>query len=207
MDRALQLVLRHSEAGVKLRSEFFITYSNQLVEIARHISVAIACGGKIIVAGNGGSAADAQHLTGELVNRFLMDRPPLPAIALTTDTSVLTAIGNDFGFHLTFAKQIQALGREGDVFLGISTSGNSVNIIEALQVARKQQIMTVGLTGEGGGDMAPLCDFLIEVPHQSTPLVQEIHTTIGHMFCTLIDHFLFENVAAITPYLDDTKNK
>lgn len=206
MDKALLVVNKHSEAGIKLRSEFFATHGKLLVETACQIAVSIARGGKILIAGNGGSAADAQHWAGEFVNRFLIDRPPLPAIALTTDTSVLTAIGNDFGFHLVFAKQIEALGHEGDIFLGISTSGSSINILEALQVARNQRLITIGLTGEDGRDMEHLCDFLITVPHSSTPLVQEVHATIGHIFCMLIDHFLFENVAAIQPLLHDTSD-
>ena len=115
------------------------------------MAVAVARGGKILLAGNGGSAADAQHWAAEFVNRFLMDRPPLPAIALTTDSSVLTSIGNDFGYDLVFTKQVQALGRPGDVFVGISTSGNSANVIGALQAARKQGLFTIGLTGDGGG--------------------------------------------------------
>ena len=131
-----------------------------------------------------------------------MDRPPLPAIALTTDSSVLTSIGNDFGYDLVFAKQVQALGRPGDVFIGISTSGNSPNVIGALQAARKQGLFTIGLTGDGGGRMAPLCDILLAVGHPSTPLVQEMHAAIGHMLCALTDHYLFENVMAIKPLLD-----
>ncbi len=201
MDKALQLVATHAEAGIKLRSEFFAESSQVIVDTARQLAVTIAQGGKIILAGNGGSAADAQHWAGEFINRFLIDRPSLPAIALTTDTSVLTAISNDFGFHLIFAKQLQALGCVGDIFLGISTSGNSINIIEALTVARKRKLITIGITGKDGGRMASLCDFLIAVPHTSTPLIQEIHSTIGHMLCALTDYFLFENVAAIQPLL------
>ena len=158
--------------------------------------------GRIYICGNGGSAADAQHWAAEFVNRFLMDRPPLPAIALTTDSSVLTSIGNDFGYDLVFTKQVQALGRPGDVFVGISTSGNSANVIGALQAARKQSLFTIGLTGDGGGRMAPLCDILLAVGHPSTPLVQETHAAIGHMLCALTDYYLFENVMAIKPMLD-----
>ena len=148
------------------------------------------------------ATADAQHWAAEFVNRFLMDRPPLPAIALTTDSSVLTSIGNDFGYDLVFTKQVQALGRPGDVFVGISTSGNSANVIGALQAARKQSLFTIGLTGDGGGRMAPLCDILLAVGHPSTPLVQETHAAIGHMLCALTDYYLFENVMAIKPMLD-----
>lgn len=202
MDRALQLIVRHAEDGAKLRREFFSREGERIAAAARHLAVALGRGGKILLAGNGGSAADAQHWAGEFVNRFLMDRPPLPAMALTTDTSVLTAIGNDFGYELIFAKQIQALAKEDDVFIGISTSGNSANIVAALQAARRQKVFTIGLTGEGGGQMASFCDILLAVPHASTPLIQETHSAIGHLLCALTDHYLFEDVMAIKPLLD-----
>ncbi len=202
MDKALQMISRHAEDGAKLRRDFFAVHGGRVAEAARRMAVSVAQGGKILLAGNGGSAADAQHWAAEFVNRFLMDRPPLPAIALTTDSSVLTSIGNDFGYDLVFAKQVQALGRPGDVFVGISTSGNSPNVVGALQAARKQGLFTIGLTGDGGGRMAPLCDILLPVGHPSTPLVQETHAAIGHMLCALTDHYLFENVMAIKPLLD-----
>ena len=154
MDKALQMISQHAEDGAKLRRDFFAVHGGKVAEAARRMAVAVARGGKILLAGNGGSAADAQHWAAEFVNRFLMDRPPLPAIALTTDSSVLTSIGNDFGYDLVFTKQVQALGRPGDVFVGISTSGNSANVIGALQAARKQSLFTIGLTGDGGG---PAC--------------------------------------------------
>lgn len=179
MDRALQMIARHAEDGARLRREFFAAYGESVAEAARRMAVAVARGGKVLLAGNGGSAADAQHWAAEFVNRFLMDRPPLPAMALTTDSSVLTSIGNDFGYELVFVKQVQALGRAGDVFVGISTSGNSANVVGALQAARRQGLFTIGLTGDGGGRMAPLCDILLAVPHPSTPLVQEMHAAIG----------------------------
>ena len=202
MDKALQMISQHAEDGAKLRRDFFAVHGGKVVEAARRMAVAVARGGKILLAGNGGSAADAQHWAAEFVNRFLMDRPPLPAIALTTDSSVLTSIGNDFGYDLVFTKQVQALGRPSDVFVGISTSGNSANVIGALQAARKQSLFTIGLTGDGGGRMAPLCDILLAVGHPSTPLVQETHAAIGHMLCALTDYYLFENVMAIKPMLD-----
>ena len=146
MDKALQMISQHAEDGAKLRRDFFAVHGGKVAEAARRMAVAVARGGKILLAGNGGSAADAQHWAAEFVNRFLMDRPPLPAIALTTDSSVLTSIGNDFGYDLVFTKQVQALGRPGDVFVGISTSGNSANVIGALQAARKQSLFTIGLT-------------------------------------------------------------
>jgi D-sedoheptulose 7-phosphate isomerase len=146
---------------------------------------------KILLAGNGGSAADAQHIAAELVSRFYFDRPGLPAIALTTDTSVLTAIGNDYGFDKVFKRQIESLGNPGDMFMGISTSGKSVNIMEAFRACRKQKIFTIGLTGSSGGTMKDLCDICIEVPSEETPRIQEMHILIGHIICYLVEEELF----------------
>jgi D-sedoheptulose 7-phosphate isomerase len=159
--------------------------------------VAAACvdalrrGNKILFAGNGGSAADAQHLAGELVSRFNYDRPGLAAFALTTDTSVLTAIGNDYGYEHLFARQVEAVGRPGDVFIGISTSGRSPNILKALVAARSRGLVTVGLTGRGGGQMPALCDHCLRTPSDATPRIQEGHITIGHTVCWLIERQLF----------------
>ncbi len=144
-------------------------------------------GGKVLFAGNGGSAADAQHLAAELVNRFLKERAPMAGLALTTDTSIMTAIGNDYSFEDIFVKQVQALGKEGDVLLCLSTSGNSRNILKVLPVARSMGIVTIGLTGLGGGAMAGLIDQLIAVPSKATPRVQECHILIGHILCELIE--------------------
>lgn len=146
---------------------------------------------KIMLAGNGGSAADAQHIAGELVNRFNFDRPGLPAIALTTDSSVLTAIGNDHGFSKLFARQIEALGNTGDVFVGISTSGNSPDIIEALKTCKGKHILTIGLTGLKGGLMKGMCDICICVPSEDTPRIQEVHILIGHIICSIVEEDLF----------------
>jgi len=142
---------------------------------------------KILVAGNGGSAADAQHFAGELVSRFYCDRPALPAMALTTDTSVLTSIGNDFGFECIFARQIQAFGVAGDVFIAISTSGNSPNILKALEQARKQGLATIGLTGLTGGKLKSLCDICLCAPSDSTPHIQECHLVLEHTLCACIE--------------------
>lgn len=146
---------------------------------------------KILLAGNGGSAADSQHIAGELVNRFYFDRPGLPAIALTTDSSVLTAIGNDHGFSRVFARQIEALGNNGDVFVGISTSGNSPDIIEALKTCKEKHILTIGLTGLKGGLMKGMCDICICVPSEETPRIQEVHILIGHIICSIVEEDLF----------------
>ena len=164
--------------------------------------VAAACidalrrGNKILFAGNGGSAADAQHLAGELVSRFNYDRPGLAAFALTTDTSVLTAIGNDYGYERLFARQVEAVGMAGDVFIGISTSGRSPNIVAALQVARAKGLVTVGLTGRGGGLMPELCDHCLRTPSDQTPRIQEGHIAMGHTICWLIERAIFPRGAA-----------
>lgn len=152
---------------------------------------ALHAGGKLLFAGNGGSAADAQHWAGELVSRFYYDRPGLPAIALTTDTSILTAIGNDYGYDYTFARQVEALGREGDVFVAISTSGNSANIIRAAEAARERGVKVIGFTGQGGGKLAPLSDICFRIPSSETPRIQEGHEFIGHLLCALIEQAMF----------------
>lgn len=148
-------------------------------------------GNKTLIAGNGGSAADAQHIAGEFVSRFYFDRPGLASIALTTDTSILTAIGNDYGYEKLFSRQVQANGTKGDMFIGISTSGNSANIIEALKECKAKGIITVGLTGEKGGKMVELCDYCIKVPSNETPRVQEAHILIGHIICAVVEETIF----------------
>jgi D-sedoheptulose 7-phosphate isomerase len=146
---------------------------------------------KLLLAGNGGSAADAQHLAAEFVNKFNFDRPGLPALALTTDTSILTSVGNDSSFVRVFARQISALGNEGDVFIGISTSGKSLNIVEALNAARQKKIVTIGMTGASGSLMKDLCDIYICVPSEETPRIQETHILIGHIICSIVEEELF----------------
>jgi D-sedoheptulose 7-phosphate isomerase len=195
---AQQRVTAHVRQGCTLRESFFATHGLEVERLARILAKALAAGNKILLCGNGGSAADAQHLAAEFVNRFLLDRRPLPAIALTTDTSILTAVGNDFGFDLVFVKQVQALGRAGDVLLALSTSGGSPNVLAAVRAAREAKMITIGLTGVGGGAMAGLCDHLLAVDSRDTPLIQEVHITAGHLLCLLTDYFLFE---APTPLL------
>ena len=148
-------------------------------------------GKKILVSGNGGSAADAQHFAGELVSRFFFDRPALPAIALTTDTSIITAIGNDYGYEQLFARQLSGLGVSGDVFIGISTSGNSPNILAAFELAKSMGITTIGWTGQNGGKMRDVCDYCICVPSNVTPRIQEVHGLIGHTICAYIEQSIF----------------
>jgi len=147
-------------------------------------------GNKVLIAGNGGSAGDAQHIAAEFVSRFFYDRPGLPAIALTTDTSALTAIGNDYGFKRLFSRQVQAQGNPGDVFIGISTSGNSENIIEAVNEAKNQGLTTVALCGEGG-ELSSLVDIALVAPSASTPHIQECHIVMGHIICGLVERRIF----------------
>lgn len=155
---------------------------------ALEISVsALRAGNKIMFAGNGGSAADAQHWAGELVSRFYYDRPGLAGIALTTDSSILTAIGNDYGYDYVFARQIEALGRPGDVFYAISTSGRSRNILSAIAAAKALGIKVIGFTGAGGGDLPGLCEVTFRIPSDETPRIQEGHEFIGHTLCALIE--------------------
>ena len=149
-------------------------------------------GGKILLAGNGGSAADAQHIAGEFVSRFAFDRPGLPAIALTTDSSILTSIGNDYGYEKLFSRQIQAHGNKGDIFIGYSTSGMSPNIIRAFEESRARGLICIGLTGNRGGLMQSLCDYLIEIPSDDTPKIQEGHLVIGHILCGLVECTIFK---------------
>jgi D-sedoheptulose 7-phosphate isomerase len=167
------------------------TLAAEVEKIAQACCAALRRGNKILLAGNGGSAADAQHIAGELVSRFHFDRPGLAAFALTTDTSVLTAIGNDYGYDRIFARQVNAVGAQGDVFIAISTSGQSPSILRALEEGRSKGLLTVGFTGAAGGDMPPLCDYCIRVPASETPKIQEGHIVLGHIICGLIECELF----------------
>ena len=151
--------------------------------------------GKVLLAGNGGSAADAQHIAGEFVSRFEFDRPGLAAVALTTDTSILTALGNDYGYERLFARQLQALGRAGDVFIGYSTSGQSPNILRAFEQARASGLICVGFTGNRGGAMREMCHHLLEVPAAETPKIQEGHLILGHILCGLVEQAMFTRPA------------
>lgn len=162
------------------------------VEAAAHACIeCLRQGGKVLLAGNGGSAADAQHIAGEFVSRFAFDRPGLAAIALTTDTSILTAIGNDYGYEKLFSRQVQALGNRGDIFICYSTSGKSPNILAALREARAKGLICVGLTGNRGGPMESLCDHILEVPSADTPKIQEGHLVLGHILCGLVERAMF----------------
>jgi len=160
--------------------------------IADTITDAFRAGHKLLIAGNGGSAADAQHIAGEFLSRLNFDRNPLPAIALTTDTSVLTAVGNDYGFDRVFERQVRGLGRPGDVFIAISTSGRSPNVLAALKAARETGLTTIGFTGTAaGGAMTPLCDHCLAAPSAETPQIQQIHIVAAHAICGLVERSLF----------------
>jgi D-sedoheptulose 7-phosphate isomerase len=165
--------------------------ADTLVAIGELTAGAMQSGHKLLVAGNGGSAADAQHLVAEFVVRLTVDRPALRAIALTTDSSILTATGNDYGYDQLFSRQLEALGQPGDIFLGISTSGNSKNILKALHQAKKTGITTIGFTGNGGGQMRDLCDHNIIIPSGVTMNIQESHLALEHIFCMVVERFTF----------------
>lgn len=171
----------------------------KLIDVAQRAAEAcihsLKQGGKVLFAGNGGSAADAQHMAGEFVSRFAFDRPGLPAIALTTDTSILTAIGNDYGYEKLFARQVQAHGQKGDMFFGYSTSGKSPNILLAFEEARSHGLVSIGLTGNRSGPMRELCDLVLEVPSADTPKIQEGHLVLGHIICGLVESSLFTRPA------------
>ena len=173
--------------SLELKRGFFSANEEQIARIAREISLAFAGGRKVLLYGNGGSAADAQHIAAEWVGRFQSERRPLPAIALSTDTSVLTAIGNDYGFDQVFARQVRALGQRGDIAVAISTSGNSPNVLAATDAARQSGLITVGLTGKDGGELGRKVQYHLNVPHNSTARIQEVHIMIGHILCELVE--------------------
>ncbi|MCQ2957486.1 MAG: D-sedoheptulose 7-phosphate isomerase [Candidatus Gastranaerophilales bacterium] len=164
---------------------------NIIEEISNKIVSAYKNGNKVILAGNGGSACDAQHIAGEFVSRFLKDRKPLNAIALSTNTGILTAIGNDYSFEDIFSRQLEAIGNENDIFIAISTSGNSENIIKAINKAKEKNLFTIGLTGQKPSKTDNLCDLIIKVPSEITPNIQESHIVIGHLICALVEKELF----------------
>jgi D-sedoheptulose 7-phosphate isomerase len=175
----------------RVLNDFFRTRSGVLEAAGEAIARSVRAGGKVLLFGNGGSAAEAQHFAAELVNGMQhRDRPPIPAIALTTDTSSLTAISNDRGFVLVFSRQVEALGRPGDVAVALTTSGTSPNVVEALKTARAKGLLTVALTGEGGGEVAPLADHLLDVPSRSTPRVQEAHLFILHLLAERLEEII-----------------
>jgi len=191
------IIQKRFKESTEVKNRFLKENLSRLLDVIKLISHCFEAGNKLFFFGNGGSAADAQHLAAEFVNRYIMDRPPLPAIALTTDTSILTSISNDFSFSEVFAKQLKALGKEGDVAVGISTSGTSPNIIKAFEVAKEMGMKTIALTGNDGGSLVKIADVSLVVPSSSTPRIQEVHILIGHILCELVEHYLFLNNPAI----------
>lgn len=188
MKRAIEKAFRES-AEVKLK--FLQEYTDRIVQVTDLILNAYRQGHKLLFFGNGGSATDASHLAAELVNRYRRDREGLPAIALTTDMSVITSIGNDISYTEIFARQVQALGQEGDIAIAISTSGNSPNVLRAVEAAKQKRIMTIGFTGGTGGKLVTLVDHAFVVPSKNTARIQETHITLGHVICELVEERLF----------------
>ena len=192
---ALASMRKQLEESRAVSEEFFRRSSELMVQVSKTMGETINQGGKLLICGNGGSASDSLHFSGEMVGRMLRERRPLPAIALTGDVSGLTAIGNDYGYEYVFSRGVEALGREGDILFGISTSGNSQNLIQAMQSAKNIGLTTVGLLGKDGGSMKDLCDLKLVVPSHNTQHIQEAHIVVIHELCALIDnafknHFL-----------------
>ena len=188
-----ETIAKMLKEGADLRLQMAETMTSDIIDAAQAIAHAFRTGRKILLFGNGGSAADSQHIAAEFMNRFQIERPPLPAIALTTDTSILTSISNDYAFDEIFSKQIKALGKKGDIAFGISTSGNSANVVKAFRVAKKLGMVTIALTSEGGR-IGSNADIALAVPSKSIPRIQEAHITVGHILCDLTDTLLFRQV-------------
>jgi D-sedoheptulose 7-phosphate isomerase len=186
-------IIKAFDESAQIKVKFARENADKIVEVVQLIAQAFREGKKVILFGNGGSAMDASHIAAEFVNRFLMERPPLPALALNTDAAVLTSISNDYDFSQIFSKQLAALGHEGDVVIGISTSGNSPNVIKAMDVAKKNGMRTVILTGGTGGKLANVADITFIVQTKNTPRIQETHITLGHTICQMVDEELFGN--------------
>lgn len=192
MEDIEDIIIRTFKESSHLKEVFVNENLLGIVRIVEAITKSLKGGKKVLLFGNGGSAADAQHLAAEFVNRFTIERPPLPAIALSTDSSIITSIANDYDFSDVFAKQIRAIGNEGDIAWGISTSGSSPNVVKALEDAKKRGMITVALTGRDGGKMAGIADHNLTVSSNSVPRIQEVHITVGHVICEMIDYKLFK---------------
>lgn len=192
-DKVLRIITTHAEDGAALRTAFFAAHAPQVAEAARAMALCLTGGGKILFCGNGGSAADAQHLAGELVSRFNYDRPGLPAFSLSTDTSVLTAIGNDYGYELLFRRQLEAQARPGDVFVGITTSGKSPNVLAAFERCPALKVTSIALAGLGG-ELEGRVEHLLRVPSTVTARIQECHILLGHLICGHVENRLFNHL-------------
>lgn len=185
-------IVRCFDESIAAKRQFLKDHLGTLAGVIDLVAERLLAGNKILLFGNGGSAADAQHIAAEFVNRFMLERPPLPAIALTTDTSVLTSVANDYGYAEVFAKQVKALGREGDVAFAISTSGNSPNVLRAVEACKRRKIHTVGLAGGDGGKLAGRVDhWLCVAASRLSPRIQETHILVGHVICDMVDRKLF----------------
>ncbi len=196
----MENILKESLQGsIIAQQKFAEEYGQTVCLVARRLASAFQQEGKLLIFGNGGSAADAQHMAGEFVNRFLLDRPPLPAIALTTDSSILTSVANDYSFDDIFSKQIAALGKEGDVALGITTSGNSPNVVQGMQAAAERGLVTIALTGGDGGAVKECADFVLIAPTNHTPHIQEVHLWVEHLLCQLVDELLYGSLVKEGP--------
>lgn len=190
--RSAETIVRTTlQAGLDLHTRVLAEQVPVIARVAEAICAALRAGGAVLLMGNGGSAATAQHIAAELVGRFLGDRPALPALALNTDTAILTAVGNDLGFDQIFARQIAGLARSNDIVVGISGSGNSVNVLNGLRAARNQGIKTVGFTGQGGGQLCDLSDYCFCVPSECASHIQEVHLAVGHVICEIVEVELF----------------
>jgi D-sedoheptulose 7-phosphate isomerase len=193
MERALEKIITTGlKEAVSVKEDFIEKNASKLTQLAEHVSDAFRNGRKLLICGNGGSAADAQHLAAEFVNRFLLERPPLPALALSTDTSIITSVANDYTYEEVFSKQIRALGVAGDILLAISTSGRSGNLLSAVWAARERGIYTVGFLGGDGGEMLGLVDLALVVESRHTARVQEVHILAEHLLCEMVEHILFQ---------------
>jgi D-sedoheptulose 7-phosphate isomerase len=183
------------DESIRVKQAFLRDNLDTLTHVINAIVAVFKSGNKLLLFGNGGSAADAQHIAAEFTNRFLIERPPLPALALTTDTSALTAIGNDYDYSQIFVKQLQALGKPGDIALAISTSGNSPNVLAAIETCKQLKISTIGLTGGSGGKMVDQVDYLLRVSEgKNSPRIQETHILVGHVICDIVDQTLFAKI-------------
>lgn len=194
MKDATQLIDQCVAESLRVKSQFFAENAARIADTAEKISEGFRKGRKVLLFGNGGSAADAQHIAAEFVGRFIPDRPSLPALSLSTDTSVLTALGNDYGYDKVFSRQIESLGLAGDTAVAISTSGNSPSVLAAIDAARLKGLFTIGFTGESGGKMNDRLDVLFRVPSRMTPRIQETHLLLGHILCELVDRSLFPDL-------------
>lgn len=196
MEEMKSIVERSFVESIEAKQRCLKNNQESLIRAATVIVEAFNNESKLMIFGNGGSAADAQHIAAEFVNKFMIERPPLPAMALTTDTSILTSVGNDYNFDDIFSKQIKALGMEGDVAWGISTSGEAANVLAGLRVARNRGLRTIGMTGSGGGKMAEFSQVLLGVDAENTARIQECHITMAHIICELVDYQLFQRLSS-----------